>query len=239
MQRVAMGLVCAVALLLLSSTPGVGQVPDHLKCYKIKDPLRLSGYVDLNSPQFGLEPGCKIYPAKLFCVPVTKAVQLATDKATGLPITPEPVPGADPGDRICYRVKCPVAGPAQQQVSDQFGTRIVTEMRPGKGFTASLLCTPAVKGPAPTTTTTTATTTTLPGVVSCGAAAAPQCDGECGVGICCTGQFCTGGPCTCASDAEGVACGNVMGPPLCWGDCPAVAPYCKDVAGTCQCTATP
>jgi hypothetical protein len=36
------------------------QTADHLKCYKIKDPLKLTGTVDLMSPQFGLQDDCKI-----------------------------------------------------------------------------------------------------------------------------------------------------------------------------------
>ena len=57
------------------------QIADHLKCYKVTDPLRLSGVVDLNSPQFGAETGCIISKARLFCVPVTKNVVSAEDRA--------------------------------------------------------------------------------------------------------------------------------------------------------------
>src|SRR2546426_4175192 len=130
--------------LFFASAPLHAQVPDHLKCYRIKDPVKLTGIVNLNTPQFGAENGCTISTASLFCVPATKAVVSAKDKATGSPITPLKfwAPPA-PGDRVCYKVKCPRPSPADQQVTDQFGTRILARPK------AALLCTPAVKGPAP------------------------------------------------------------------------------------------
>lgn len=67
--------VGVLALFWVSITPAVAQVDDHLKCYKIRDPLLLKRIVDLDSRQFGLEPGCKISRAQLFCVPVTKKVR--------------------------------------------------------------------------------------------------------------------------------------------------------------------
>jgi hypothetical protein len=56
------------ALLALLATVGTShaQIADHLKCYKIKDPLKIIGSVDLNTPQLGLDPGCRITSAKLF-----------------------------------------------------------------------------------------------------------------------------------------------------------------------------
>src|SRR5437667_1295835 len=114
-------------------------VADHLKCFKVKDALNLAGTVDLDTPQFGADPGCTISKAKLFCVPATKTNVTVTDKSTGAPITPLPVGGPNPGDRICYKIKCPTAVP-DQQVTDQFGARTLSK------FKASLLCTPAVQG---------------------------------------------------------------------------------------------
>ena len=131
------GLFVLPAALLATSVNA--QTADHLKCYKIKDPVKLAGVVDLSSPQFGPENGCIISKAKFFCVPATKAAVSAIDKATGRPITPLPVTGPDPGDRICYKLKCPEPFPADQQVTDQFGTRTVSKFKP------FLLCTPATK----------------------------------------------------------------------------------------------
>jgi hypothetical protein len=45
--------VASIALAL--AMPAVAQ--DHLMCFKVRDPLLLSGTVDLDSPQFGAEPG--------------------------------------------------------------------------------------------------------------------------------------------------------------------------------------
>src|SRR5262249_52185261 len=112
------------------------QVPDHLRCYKVKDPVKLKGVVNVNTAQFGLESGCKISPAELFCVPASKTVVSAKNKKP--PITPltfwAPPTGAD---RVCYKVKCKRPLPANQEVTDQFGTRTLGKLKP------SILCTPA------------------------------------------------------------------------------------------------
>ena len=53
-------LIVLAVLVLVTTSPGVvrGQVLDHLECYKISDPLKLAGVIDLDSPQFGAEVGC-------------------------------------------------------------------------------------------------------------------------------------------------------------------------------------
>jgi hypothetical protein len=155
--RVGALLIPILTFGLLAPAYTEAQVDDHLKCYKIKDPVKLKGIVDLSSEQFGLEEGCKISKAKMFCVPATKEVVWAEDKATGAVIDPLPVFG-DPatGDRVCYKIKCPDPQPPDTEVSDQFGNRTLTK------FKAFMLCTPAIKGsPLPTTTTLPPTTTTL------------------------------------------------------------------------------
>ena len=98
MTRSSAFLLAWVALLPVLAD---AQIPDHLKCYKVKDPLKLAGTVDLDTPQFGVDSGCKISKAKLFCVPATKTNVAVTDKETKQPITPLPITGSDPGDRIC------------------------------------------------------------------------------------------------------------------------------------------
>ncbi len=165
-------------IVLLGGTLAGGSVQaqfDHLKCYKIKDPVKLKGIVDLNSPQFGLEAGCKIGKAKLFCVPATKTVLQAEDKATGLPIVPLPVTGPNPGDRVCYKVKCPQPFPPDTAIADQFGIRTVTKFKP------SIVCAPAYKH-APV----------------CAPPDPPQClfNDPCSAGVCST----TRGACTFQSD---------------------------------------
>ena len=161
-------LLVAAAVSVMLSAPAVAQVADHLKCYKVKDPLKLAGTADLDTPQFGVDAGCQISRAKLFCVPATKTHVVVADKTTKEPIAPLPVSGPDPGDRVCYTVKCPAAV-AAQEVTDQFGTRTLSK------FKASLVCVPAVKGSLPTTTTVTTTTTTLPGCHTCWISVSDSC----------------------------------------------------------------
>ncbi len=129
--------VCGALLVV-----GAARAQNHEKCYKIKDPLKFAGNVDLSST-FGLEAGCVVSSAKYFCVPASKTVNSATDVTTGLPIVPLPLyaPPA-PSDRICYKIKCPKSVIADQSVTDQFGNRTY----PGSKFKAVFMCTPAVQG---------------------------------------------------------------------------------------------
>jgi len=135
-----------VPIAVLSALAGPAAAQDHEKCYKIKDPVKLSGTLDLTTPQFGLEPGCVVGPAKYFCAPASKSNVAVTDKATKLPIEPL-LFNAPPAtvDRICYKIKCPVPPPPfppDQNVTDQFGNRTLTK------FKAAFMCTPAGKGAA-------------------------------------------------------------------------------------------
>jgi hypothetical protein len=117
-------------------------VVDHLKCYKVKDPTKLRGKVDLDSPQFGLEAGCTIKKAKKFCVPVKKTVNLSATTVNGQPVTLMPVPGQNlVDDYICYIIKCPSTPPPPTNVKDQFATRTLQKFR------AFELCVPAQKVP--------------------------------------------------------------------------------------------
>lgn len=134
----------AAALLAAAAGRAQAQIPDHLECYKIKDPVKLQAFVDLDSPQFGVAPNCTVGKAVFFCGPTAKTVLSAVDEKTRTPIVPLPFsapPAAE--DRVCYKLKCPApALVPDQTVTDQFGTRTL-----GK-FKRSLLCTPAVKGAA-------------------------------------------------------------------------------------------
>ncbi|HEY2774864.1 MAG TPA: hypothetical protein VGK20_12535 [Candidatus Binatia bacterium] len=194
--------ICIPALVFIAASARA-DVADHLKCYKIKDPLNLSATADLNTPLFGADAGCSISKAKLFCVPATKTNVSAKNKTTGTTITLQRVDGPDPGARICYKVKCPASVP-DQEISDQFGTRTVGVVG------SSLLCTPAVQGPVPTTTTTTTTTT-----LSCGSPSLPCCGSVCNVG-CCVGGTCVaeGQQCGAPSCSDSTACA-FEGDPTC------------------------
>ena len=71
-----------LALALLAPQSVQAQIDDHLRCYKVKDPLKLKGFVDLDTAQFGLAPGCKITKAKLLCVPADKFNEDVFEKKT-------------------------------------------------------------------------------------------------------------------------------------------------------------
>ncbi len=138
------GAIVTIAVVGAVAGPARAILPpsDHEKCYKIKDPAKIKGMVDLTTPQFGLEPGCKVGPAKYFCAPASKSNVTIT--SNGVPVVPLPLYAPpEPVDRICYKIKCPVPPPPfppDQNVTDQFGNRVLMK------FKAAYMCTPAVKG---------------------------------------------------------------------------------------------
>src|SRR5437867_10955099 len=114
----------SVALLsFVVATPARAQNLDHLKCHKVKDPLRLPPTTaDLPAeiqPEFG-STGCVIIRPRLFCVP--------TSKVNVQPAPPRPdITGQGLlTDYICYSIKCPLQ-PGDRLVTDQFGTRTQTK----------------------------------------------------------------------------------------------------------------
>jgi hypothetical protein len=112
---------------------------DHLKCYKIKDPQKLKGIVDLDGPQFGLEANCKISKAKKFCVPVMKTVDTTQTFVNKEPVSLLPIVGQNlVDDYLCYKIKCETV-PPDTEVEDQFGRRLLTK------FKAKEVCVPARK----------------------------------------------------------------------------------------------
>jgi hypothetical protein len=134
---------------------------DHLKCHKVKDPLKLPRttadlMTDLQ-PDFAAS-GCRILKAKYFCAPVAK------QNVVPAPPRPDIVGQGLTQDFICYKTQCPVQ-PPDHEVTDQFGNRTQTK------YKTDLLCVPAVKGNPTTTTTTTvaSTTTTTQPNTCCGA----------------------------------------------------------------------
>jgi len=117
---------------------------DHLKCYKVRDPNKLKGIVDLDGPQFGLEPNCRVGKTFRFCVPVKKTVNLAATTVNGQPVTLAPVAGLSLiDDYVCYRILCkaPPPPPVSANVQDQFSTRTFTKFKPQE------VCVPAHKVP--------------------------------------------------------------------------------------------
>ena len=195
--------VSAIAVFL--SGGAFGQEPDHLKCYKIKDPQAKATYsADLG----GLAPasGCKIkVPATMLCVQTTKEIVQGTPPGGG--------PGGTPaGTFVCYQVRCPKTALEPVQVTDQFGTRTVAPAR------AKLVCAPAT---IPTITTTSSTTpTTCGGLVGCclpvpGATCQLECRFGCAGGTqgCTVGEPCSTSTTTtlppgCANDGDFPTCGG-------------------------------
>src|SRR5690242_15166620 len=116
MKPLLAALIVVVALGFAS--PAIAQLPDHLKCYKVKDPAAKKVYTaDLG----GLvpEPGCTIkVPAVMACVPASKTN-----------VQPDPPGGGGtgtPGAVACYKVRCPKAALPPIQLDDQFGSRSAT-----------------------------------------------------------------------------------------------------------------
>ena len=121
----------ALAFLAGGSTPAKAQTPDHLRCYRIRDPITSVRYT-ANLQGIQPSPGCTVRArAKMLCVQTTK---------TGVSPTP---PGRGPsspgaaGKFLCYRVKCARQTLANQTLADQFGSRSVSPRA------TSMLCAPA------------------------------------------------------------------------------------------------
>ncbi len=220
MRNLVLRIMGAGAIFLGLTLSAGAQTDDHLKCYKIKDPLKLKGVVDLDGVQFGLEAGCKVGKAQLFCVPVTKNVQEAFNKKTS--IDPLPIFGpAIKTDSICYPIKCQKPQIPPTTVTDQFGSRTIEFKK------AFMLCTPAFKG--------------VPPPIPCENSDFPTCAGECAdATLECLPQFnadgtpgkcdCQPPPTPCALSANGV----------CGGDCPVATDICQwdQVAQICDCGPT-
>ena len=162
MRRTSHSVVLA-ALFLTPTLPAGAQIADHLKCYKVKDPIAKAAYTaDLG----GLAPeaGCVIkLPGKLLCVETTKT--------NVSPTPPGAAPGNPAGQFLCYKVKCPKVTPPGLPWTDQFGGRTLQPAAP------KMLCAPRAVS---TTTITSTTTTTSPPCISGGCAPC----GSCGTGEC-------------------------------------------------------
>jgi hypothetical protein len=146
--------VPALSLTLALASPAAAQVPDHLKCFKVRDQLRQVFYTaDLN----GLVPeaGCKIrVPAAMICLPSTKTNVSPTPPGGG--------EGPPAGSFACYRLKCSRDTEFPDVViDDQFGTRL------GTPAFAKMLCAPLNPTTTPMVSTTTVTTSTTSTTLPC------------------------------------------------------------------------
>src|SRR5262245_51182212 len=95
-------LVSVTVALLACGSFVSAQVPDHLKCYRLKDPAKRTKYVaDLDG--LAPEPGCVIQvPAKYLCVNTAKTNVQPTPPGGG-------PAGRDAGTFLCYGLRCPRA----------------------------------------------------------------------------------------------------------------------------------
>ena len=201
--------------------------PDHLKCYRIADPFINPDLLSLDSPQFGIEPGCQVKGhAVQFCVPVCKTIvgPVPPPTGTGFKAT---TPLTD--DELCYFVSCTTNNaPRKLGVIDQFAARTVTV------GDADLICAPAAKLPAPPC-----------GFVPGATVSAGQCGGACPADQACkftppkkTATGVIPAMCNCAPTT--MACGSNPLNATCGGSCPLTTAgtptLCRDLGGNCTCT---
>jgi len=157
----------SLAGLLVSPMRAAGVGRDHLACYKMKDPLKQAGVIDLDvSPLLGVEQGCAIAMKSLrLCAPAAKTVVELFDASVRPPVAKEPLDhgSAVPLDEyyLCYKLKCPKRDIASFPVTDQFGARDVEKLQ------ITEVCVPTTAD-------------------SCEAGEAPACGGTCPEGEPCT-----------------------------------------------------
>jgi len=226
-RRARTAAISALLCLCFLITPLLAEAQsDHLKCYKMKDPLRLSGTVNIDSEQLGYEENCKIRRARVFCVPAEKDVVEAFD--AGDPIGLAKINGQElVDDRICYRIKCPQPFPPDQQLSDQFGTnRVLQNLRP------YMVCTPAsmvacsdtfppmCNGPCDAGQTCRDVDGTCQCVDVCSTGIAPECAGACPEGQRCETVFLGPFPLDCRCTPTEPACSDTEPISWCGGSCP-------------------
>ncbi len=134
-----------------------GPIYNHLTCFKAKDSQKTQAMFTLDAVQDAFDPPdqCKVKgKAKLFCVPSDKDLhELLVDDEPANQV--EIQDSEFEKDVFCYKLKCPKPPNdiSEQQITDQFGTRVLSK------FKSKFLCTQGVKG-VPTTTTSSTTSTT-------------------------------------------------------------------------------
>lgn len=212
----------------VASLAGAQPVFDHLTCFKISDPVtpRVGYTVDINpkeldkfAPMLGdrttggiFRPGCRVsLGAKYFCIDV----EAANAKQIVPPYTVATwlQHGPDPGDRLCYKLKCPPpVSDVEYPVVDQFGARTIKVRR-----TTAFFCTPAVRQVDP--------------AGPCQSNANGACIGQCPDGKLCLGI--SSESCGCAEPEE--RCSNMSSLTCSQGLCPALWENCTPSAGGCSC----
>lgn len=203
-RRVLLTIGVAVMIVAAPVDAQAQSSADHVTCYKVKDPLKLKGpkpaWLDLDSAHFGNDQ-CRIVGGfRLFCVPVSTTVTAPIERkldSSGYS-TFQPDSGNAPplpSDQMCYKIKCQGAGPADQEITDQFASRTVEKLKP------FLLCGPAVQG-----------TCTTPTPDNCGGfcTSTASDDENCGVcgNACGSSGICLGGVCELSCAAGHTECGG-------------------------------
>jgi hypothetical protein len=227
-MRVSRFIVATAGVLAfaLAATTVQAQLHDHLKCFKVKDPSSFGATADFlpaDTATFESDAGCTVkVRSRQLCVPVSK--NLLTSGGPDLDISGIELTNAF----LCYKVRCPPANlPAALQMSDQFGTRVLTGLR------TTTVCAPAIVGAPPVTTT---TTSTLPDGIprDCTNATPPNCDGTCdNYNFACVEQA---GACVCQYVDVFGPCPMVgAGAPECWGSCEGTQTCLDAGGGACAC----
>ena len=207
----------AVAVAMVTASPSISAAQgslDHLICYRITDPFKVSATISLATqlqPEFR-QANCKLIKPTKFCVPATKHVTQST--TTG----PNIVGQSLHDDYICYLIKCDQTTLIPPKlVADQFGQRKQGNYKPFE------VCVPARKGAPP-----------------CSNVSKKQCGGVCpddpatGAPRACrldsTNQQCTCEPEQCGGKPDKAG--------QCGGDCPTAGQICRpglDAAGKKAC----
>ncbi|MBI5504385.1 MAG: hypothetical protein HY899_06265 [Deltaproteobacteria bacterium] len=226
-QAIAWTMMASAVALAASAVVATAQPYDHLKCFKVKDSLAsFTATADLrpvDTIDFELDAGCAIkVRSRELCVPVNKD---RVDEGPSLAVAGPDLTNAF----ICYTIKCRgEVLPAQLLMSDQFGSRQLS------GLHTTRLCAPAVFGTPPPTTT----TTTLPHgpPVECASATVPACDGTCGdQNLACEPDV-GGTACICKGVDIFAPCGQIAGPPNCYGTCNGDYSCVDAGGGACACS---
>ena len=141
-----------------------------------------------------VQKGCRVrLPAEYYCI----EVEPQNVHEVSPPYNPAQwtVNGPEPGERLCYKLKCPAVPPKDLAIIDSFGTRTVTLL--GK---TSFFCT--------------SVTRQLPPNGACSLAGTGVCGGTCPPGQTC---FATGEDCTCLPDSQACASASSCQDGFCLG----------------------
>src|SRR6185369_9370514 len=95
-------LVAGIAVVaVLTGGASAQPLHDHLQCFRVSDPLALSGIVDVDASPIANQLGCRLGKGRYFCAPASKTVISSNYGILDMP-------GRElSDDRICYKLRCP------------------------------------------------------------------------------------------------------------------------------------